>query len=93
MPASGLSKDSLNKYKKKRVNPSMINNFSKSSDSKISKNQFQKYFLDATNVFYEDRDSLKQLEQTRIQLRVLLPIWFFLAFTYFLMSRIQPFKG
>jgi hypothetical protein len=57
LPAGDLSKDSLNKYKKNKASSKVATKDFSGKGS--SENQFQKYFLDATNVFFEDRDSLK----------------------------------
>lgn len=52
MRTEQLNKDSLNKYKKKTLKESSLENYKTDSSKRTSQNQFQKYFLDTTNVFF-----------------------------------------
>src|SRR5690349_20840718 len=79
---------------KKKIDKSNLNKYyTKDSNENTTKNQFKKYFLDAANVFYEDRDTLKELKKTKKIIYYSLPIWFVLAALYILINQIHPFTG
>lgn len=71
----------LNKYKKPI------------SKGTAPKGQFQKYMIEANNVFYEDRWELKELDRLKQWKWNLFLLWIFLASSWYLIGRIAPYEG
>lgn len=57
------------------------------------KGQYQKYMIEANNVFYEDRWELKELQRLKQWKWSLFVIWLVFASTYYLVGRITPYEG
>ena len=57
------------------------------------KGQYQKYMIEANNVFYEDRWELKKLQRLKQWKWSLFVIWLVFASTYYLVGRITPYEG
>lgn len=73
---------------------SALNRFKKKTEvGKASPNQFKKYMLEANNVFYENRPELKNLEELKTLRWTLVLIWLLLAFSYFLVGRLEAYSG
>ena len=93
MPQMRVNNAELKNKSSIKSNRSGLDKYKKDSSKQSSTEQFKKYLIDANNVFYDDRDSLKHLTETKQKLKYLVPIWFILALVYFFVNRIKPFEG
>ncbi len=93
MPQQNLNSNEIKDKNIIKSSRSSLDKYKKDLTKKSSSEQFKKYLIDANNVFFEDRDSLKQLIETKRKLKYLVSIWFVLALIYFFLNRIKPFSG
>jgi len=59
----------------------------------IPKGQFKKYILEASNVFYEDREQLHRLSRIVMTRNILLILWLILGSSYLIIRAISPYNG
>ena len=88
MPQQNLNSNEIKDKNIIKSSRSSLDKYKKDLTKKSSSEQFKKYLIDANNVFFEDRDSLKQLIETKRKLKYLVPIWFVLALIYFFLNRL-----